>query len=275
MNSTDRTKAELGQDVLGVPDLWERVVRAPYRLLALDYDGTLAPFRVERMEAVPLPAVATALAELRTCERTTVSIVSGRPVRELLVLLGEPHLLIIGAHGYERKLPERDIERIPLSESSRRGLDTAFERAVAAGLASDLERKTGSVALHVRGRTNPDALLDRTAHLWQPLADEHSLALRRFNGGIELRVPDRNKGTAVADLLDSLPENTLAVYVGDDDTDEDVFRVLRSRRGIGIRVGDPGERTAASGHLKDCAHVAEFLRTWRDRICAAPRRAYS
>ena len=53
----------------------------------------------------------------------------------------------------------------------------------------------------------------------------------------------------------------LPVYLGDDDTDEDAFAVLRGS-GVGIKVGDDRWPTAARGFLPDCRAVVEFLRTW-------------
>jgi alpha,alpha-trehalase len=72
---------------------------------------------------------------------------------------------------------------------------------------------------------------------------------------------DWNKGRAVTWVLRALDldrEDTLALYLGDDETDEDAFQVLADV-GIGIRVGSPGDGTQAHYILSDTAAVKRFL----------------
>jgi trehalose-phosphatase len=75
-------------------------------VLLLDYDGTLAPFRVERDEAVPYAGVREAVRELLGAAHTRVVVVSGRTVTNLRPLLGvEPPPELWGTHGWERMEP--------------------------------------------------------------------------------------------------------------------------------------------------------------------------
>jgi trehalose-phosphatase len=83
------------------------------------------------------------------------------------------------------------------------------------------------------------------------------LILRRTNGGVELRAAGRTKGAAVRELLESAPETTLPLYVGDDETDEDVFREIRGS-GLAVWVGS-SRNAAAPGWLQSCAGVRAFL----------------
>jgi alpha,alpha-trehalase len=73
---------------------------------------------------------------------------------------------------------------------------------------------------------------------------------------------DWNKGKAVVWLLETLglePGNIRPIYIGDDRTDEDAFRVLK-QRGIGILVSEQSQSTAARYSLRDPAEVERFLR---------------
>ena len=70
---------------------------------------------------------------------------------------------------------------------------------------------------------------------------------------------------ALAMLLARQPGDTLAVYIGDDETDEDAFAFLQGR-GLGIRVGRLPATTAAAGTLPDCQAVVELLCTWRSLL---------
>ncbi len=67
---------------------WSRLATCPAALLTLDYDGTLAPFRTRRDDAVPYPGVAALLNRIRSEASTQVMLLSGRPPHEVTALLG-------------------------------------------------------------------------------------------------------------------------------------------------------------------------------------------
>lgn len=83
---------------------------------------------------------------------------------------------------------------------------------------------------------------------------------------------DWNKGKAVEFLLESLgltnSEDVLPIYIGDDRTDEDAFKVLREgNRGYGILVSPVPKETKAFYSLKDPSEVMEFLKSlvrWKE-----------
>ena len=64
----------------GIPGFWERIGSIPNVALMLDYDGTLAPFHVDRLKAVPVDGVVEALQDIRNRTDTFVALVSGRPI---------------------------------------------------------------------------------------------------------------------------------------------------------------------------------------------------
>lgn len=260
--------------VVGVPDFWERLRGAPRRFLGLDYDGTLAPFCEDRMRATPLPGVRELLARLRDASHTTVVVVSGRLADEVADLLAVPGLRIVGSHGFEMRHPDGRSDVAALSGAQARGLSVARERALAAGLGERLETKVASVALHTRGLPAVVARQQEedVSRLWADLGDDrkdgrgaggHGLERLRFDGGVELRATGRDKGVALAELLAEQSPETFCVYVGDDTTDEDAFRVLGGR-GVGVRVGRREVATAAAGRLEDCAAVKRFLEAWAE-----------
>jgi trehalose 6-phosphate phosphatase len=249
--------------ILKVPDFWSRLRSAPERFLALDYDGTLAPFHVNRMKAHPLPGVTALLKTLGERKDTTVVIVSGRPVAQIQELIGNLGITLVGSHGYERLLPGgRLVVTSPRAEQTA-GLNKAEEIAVLRGLGQHLERKIASLALHTRGIPKNAALRmeSETGEEWSRLAARHKLECRGFNGGVEIRCLGRHKGDALRELLFDHSENTFAVYIGDDETDEDAFMVLKNR-GIALKVGGSTSSTAATGFLADCKAVRDFLATW-------------
>lgn len=252
-------------EIEGIPDFWRRIESAEYRFLGLDYDGTLAPFHVERMRATPLPGVQELLESIRDTHRTCLCVVSGRPICEVIELLGDLKIPIIGAHGYEIKMPFLPAQVHLPRLKQRCGLRLGQTLATCRGYGALVERKSASVAFHTRPMPVGYEVPAKIEKEWTSFALRFNLSLRRFNGGVELRASERNKGTAVLEILKSLPPVALPVYLGDDETDEDVFRAIRGR-GYGIRVGKDGGATAAQGHLDDPRAVLKFLRAWDEVV---------
>ena len=82
---------------------FRELARAPRSALLLDYDGTLAPFELDRTQAVPYPGVTEVLRDIMDTGRTRVVIISGRRAQELGPLLRlSPPPEIWGTHGLER-----------------------------------------------------------------------------------------------------------------------------------------------------------------------------
>jgi len=235
---------------------------APLTFLALDYDGTLAPFHADPMQARPLEGVVGILGELKRLPKLTLAIVSGRPVKEVVQLLGIRDIPVVGAHGFERLMPDGTLRTREPDAVQKEGLEKARQAALEEGWGDRLEIKVASVAFHTRGipSAKAAAMEKRMRTRWTTLASPHDLECRPFNGGVEIRASGWHKGEALGELLKELPEEALCVYIGDDDTDEDAFKALGDR-GMGIKVGDVGETTAAKAFLRDCQAVREFLRT--------------
>ncbi len=249
--------------VAEVPDLWPSVREAQRPLLGLDYDGTLAPLRVERMEARPLPGMAAALAKVRDCSATAVAIVSGRNLRELEHLVQAPGVVLIGSHGREFAWPDGTHERLEPTAQQRACLAEAAARAGELTEPVRIERKLASVALHVRGLPPAEgrALCAVVADRWARLACA-DLECRDFDGGIELRALAGDKGLALTRIVERVRPD-VAVYLGDDETDEDAFRIVRALpRGYAIRVGDKAKPSLAHGRLAGPEQVLAFLEWW-------------
>lgn len=247
----------------GIADFWPRVRAAGHVSLFLDYDGTLAPFHADRLEAFPLPGTANAIREIITHPRTTVALVSGRPVAEILALLGDLGVLIVGSHGYEVYRPDGAKHVAAISPQQASTLDRAYEQALVIFDAARVERKAASVAAHFRGLDPRDAgdIAQKLEHDWRAAGVVESMEFRPFNGGLELRAAGRNKGTAIIELIAAAPSASLPVYIGDDDTDEDAFAVLPPH-GIGIKVGPPDAVTRANGRVASCEDVRQILIDW-------------
>src|SRR5512144_1756313 len=101
------------------------VALARHRLLMLDYDGTVAPFVVDRDQARPLPRALEKLRQLSAAEHTDVAIVTGRPVQEIQHLIGPLPLTIMGEHGWDRRDADGRVIRWPVPPPVSESLDRA------------------------------------------------------------------------------------------------------------------------------------------------------
>lgn len=256
-----------GTDLNG---FWSAVADAPARVLLLDYDGTLAPFRVERDRATPYPEVRHAVERILEGGHTRVVVISGRAVDHLLPLLGlDPPPEIWGSHGWEHLEPGKGTDLEPLPEAAREGLRSGREAAREVAPAERIELKPVSVAVHVRGMDAEDVetLLEELRLRWDRVASAAGLDLHAFDGGLELRVPGKDKGTAVTEALRPEPAGAAVAYLGDDLTDEDAFRVLEDRREEGgpvmtFLVREERRPTAARIRVSPPEELLDVLERW-------------
>src|SRR5690606_5707057 len=132
-----------------------------------------------------------------------------------------------------------------------------------------VERKLFAIAIHYRNAAEADVeKVNRIAGA--VLAKRKGLKKASGKKIIELRPDiDWDKGRAVKWLLDHLGLNggdTVPVYIGDDITDEDAFRMMREIGGTGILVGDHGGDSLADYRLENPDETTEFLRRMIARL---------
>jgi trehalose-phosphatase len=252
------------------PDFWEKLHSSMRAFLAIDYDGTIAPFNEKRMEAFPYPGIPELLSRIRETTGDMVAIVSGRPSSEIMRLLGERDLVIVGNHGFELTYPGGTTVVKEPGTLQLNGLKKARLMLDDLDMNGNIEIKVASIALHTRGLPEVNAMkIEQDVYeKWLGIAEEHKLDIRNFNGGVELICTGWNKGNALEELLDLQPSGTFSVYIGDDETDEDAFRAMKGR-GLGIVVGPGYKKSNADTHIRDIRSVKEFLESWL--LCVTSR----
>ncbi|MHC4664168.1 MAG: trehalose-phosphatase [Planctomycetota bacterium] len=255
-------------------DFWKKLAEADRRILMLDYDGTLAPFRVERDKAVPYPGVADILNRIAESDSCRMVIVSGRNSCELPPLLGlKTACEIWGSHGFERMFPDGRIENAPLDGQAENVLTKAREAAVKLGFENLIEEKPGCLALHWRGQPENriNEIRTKTEIIWGSFADGKTVGLHSFDGGLELRASGRDKGDAVRAVLSEEKEIFVAAYLGDDTTDEDAFVEINGK-GLSVLVREELHESEAQMWLRPPDELLDFLRRWHD-TCTGSRRS--
>ncbi len=246
--------------------IFDNVRKSVDRILITDYDGTLAPFNIDRNKAFPFPGIYDILRSIMQSDHSRVVVVSGRSIDDLKPFLDfENQPEIWGCHGWERMMPDGSYTVSQLSADVSEGLEMAFRIALDGGLKDRCERKPASLALHWRGadRGTVSGIRNGVGRHWARVAEEKGLSLHGFDGGMELRPPGRDKGNAVGAILEESGESTSAVYLGDDATDEDAFRAVHLK-GIGILVNSAYRPTSADIWLKPPDELFDFLRKWSD-----------
>jgi trehalose 6-phosphate phosphatase len=251
----------------GLMDFFERLRTAPERALLLDYDGTLAPFQVERDAATPYPGVRKILDAIMASGHTRVVIVSGRWTRDLKPLLGLTKLPEMwGSHGWEQLRPDGAYAIARMDEDALRHLANADTWTTEVEfLGGRCEMKPGSLAIHWRGLSpgKIGEIRDLVFENWRMQDMDKNLVWHDFDGGIELRVPGRHKGYVVETVLSEMDPETAAAYLGDDQTDEDAFKAIRGR-GIGVLVRPQFRPTAADFWIQPPQEMLDFLRQWHE-----------
>jgi trehalose 6-phosphate phosphatase len=246
------------RDVL--PNL-QRRLGAEQILVASDFDGTISAIAPSPDEAVVMPAARAALDRLSQLPGVTVAVVSGRSLSGVKQKVDLPALVYAGNHGVEMEGPHVPPLTI-FTEDARRDLEAALASLhdaldwVAGVL---IEDKGSSLSVHYRQAAPAD--LDFVAAAVTAAGSlSPRIQIRRGKMVQELR-PDLgwNKGSAVMHLMTCFKIHPAAAFfLGDDETDDDVFRVLPL--GGTFIIGERPSRDAAF-RCRDPDDAAELL-TW-------------
>jgi trehalose 6-phosphate phosphatase len=256
----------------------------PRVLVALDFDGTLAPFVLDPLQARAVPGGIEALRAAAALDGVTVAVVSGRDLATLSAITGigpDDGITLIGSHGAQTNPADHtdaDDHSDPGDQANLHPEPAAdsLDEAAAARLevitrelevirsrfpAVRLEHKPSAVALHTRGVEPSVAAAATTAAL--EVGERHpGVHVMPGKNVVELTVLDANKGAAVVRLARAT-RSQATLYVGDDVTDERAFAALDPASGdLTIKVGD-GE-TAAAHRLPDQASVVALLELFVD-----------
>jgi trehalose-phosphatase len=247
---------------------FNRLTAHPASALALDYDGTLAPFHIDRNAAVPWPGVRDAVQKIIESGQTRVVLISGRQAEEVRDLLGvHPSPEIWGVHGRQRLFPDGHIKMAPLRQSDEEGLAEATAWLRSRNYLGYAECKPGSIAVHWRGLPAEQlSVLGPAVHAaFAPIAERSGMSLLEFDGGLELRPLEPNKGSAVRTLLTELAPATPVAFLGDDTTDEDAFLALRDTDALTVLVRSDWRPTNAQLWIRPPEQLLSFLEEWATR----------
>ncbi|KAK7204526.1 glycosyltransferase family 20-domain-containing protein [Myxozyma melibiosi] len=250
------------------------------RVFMFDYDGTLTPIVRDPAAAVPHPRVLHMLETLAADPKNKVWIISGRDQTFLDRYLGAriPRLGLSAEHGCFMK-PIGAKDWVNLTEKAdmswMKDVIEIFQYYTERTQGAFIERKRAAVTWHYR-RADPEygAFQAREClnHLENTVTQKYDVEVMRGKANLEVRPRFVNKGEIAKQLVreytsasttGSAPEFVLCM--GDDSTDEDMFRALRKFEGLDqdktftVTVGPSNKRTTAAWHLLDPYEVAKAV----------------
>jgi trehalose 6-phosphate synthase/phosphatase len=255
------------QEILKVNILKEEHIRqiltdynkAGKRCILLDYDGTLAPYQKLPSLATPSEELIQLLGQLTNEPSNEIIIISGRDIKTLEKWLGRLPLNMIAEHGASIKYREGEWkELVSINTEWKDQVRPIMELFVDRCAGSFIEEKKTTVAWHYRN-TNPELGFMRSRELRNSLLQltaNTSLQVVDGNKVLEVRMAGVDKGAAALHMLENIqPDFTLCI--GDDVTDEDMFKALRGRA-YTIKIGRAN--TAAQYTILSQRDVFPFLR---------------
>ena len=237
-------------------------------LLFLDYDGTLTPIVETPDKAVISQNTKDLLNELSTSPRCRVAIISGRSLSDINGLVGLKDIIYAGNHGLEIEGPKIKFESqvSPRLKSIIRHIyeDMVSKLSKIKGVL--IEDKGLTISVHYRLVEKKD--IQEFLSIFTEVTDTYIVRDKvKINSGkkvYEIRPPVIwDKGKVVLWLLARQQflvgeDKIFPIYIGDDVTDEDAFRVLKNK-GLTLFVGEPNI-SEAQYYLENTEEVIEFMK---------------
>ncbi|EOA20890.1 hypothetical protein CARUB_v10001225mg [Capsella rubella] len=259
-------------------EMFERIMEASggkQIVMFLDYDGTLSPIVDDPDKAYMSSKMRTTVKKLAKCFPT--AIVTGRCIDKVYNFVKLAELYYAGSHGMDIKGPAKGFPRhkrvkqsllyqpasdyLPMIDEVYRQLLEKTKSTPGARV----ENHKFCASVHFRC-VDEKKWSELVLQVRSVLKNFPTLKLTQGRKVFEIRpMIEWDKGKALEFLLESLgfgnSNNVFPVYIGDDRTDEDAFKMLRDRgEGFGILVSKFPKDTNASYSLQDPSEVMEFLR---------------
>jgi trehalose 6-phosphate synthase/phosphatase len=233
--------------------------QASRRVIFIDYDGTLVPFSRIPELAIPEEQTMQQLKRLGEDPKNTVVIISGRIKDFMEEWLGQLNAFLIAEHGAFQKAPGGTWEcTIDPDQTWKEGISPVMQGYLDRCNGSFIEEKFSSLVWHYRNSPVEIGYLrakELTEELRTLVSHENKLHVLEGNKVVEVKRTGYDKGSAATKFI-SGSKSDFIIAMGDDKTDEDIFRSLPSHA-ITIKIGLTA--TLAKYNLINQRDVARFI----------------
>lgn len=231
------------------------------RCILLDYDGTLAPYTKVPSQAKPTTELVNFLTRLSADPKNEVVVISGRDGDTLDEWLGQLNVNFVAEHGAFIKYKGEQWKAQYTNTGNENWKDQIrpiLDLFVTRCAGSLIEEKENTISWHYRN-THPGLGFVRSRELLNNLLQMTSntpIQVIDGNKVIEIRLMGVDKGTTALKIIDHF-KSDFVLCIGDDTTDEDMFKALEPKNAYTIKIGQ--EATAAQYSLPAQSEVVPFL----------------
>lgn len=228
-------------------------------VIAVDFDGTIAPIVDDPAAARAHPQAAAVLARLAP-RVGAIAIITGRPAAlavELGGFAGVGGLTVLGQYGMERW--ESGVLTAPEPPPGVAEAREKLPRVLAAAGAPEgthIEDKGRALAVHTRRAAEPEVALERLRSILVALAERTGLVVEPGRLVLELRPSGMDKGAALRGFVAERPAVSAVLYAGDDLGDLAAFEAVEALRAQGL----PGVKVCSgSTEVSELAELADLI----------------
>ena len=221
-----------------VETILKQFTESDKRCLLLDYDGTLAPFHKMPSLAIPGEETIQLLRDLSKDDRNEIVVISGRDNDILEKWMGHLPVTLVAEHGaFIKYKNENWQQQVSQSNEWKEDIRPLLNLFVTRCAGSFIEEKKNTLVWHYRN-TDTDLGFVRSRELRNSLLQlttDTALQVLDGNRVIEIRLIGVDKGATTLKILQRFSPD-FSICLGDDTTDEDMFRILRDK-GVTIKIG--------------------------------------
>jgi trehalose 6-phosphate synthase/phosphatase len=249
---TRHVSGSTGQSIIN------RYSKTKNRIIFLDYDGTLVGFKTNVADASPDKELYKLLDKLTEDPANHVVLISGRKHENLGEWFGKNNIYLVAEHGSWFKQQNAKWHKISgLSDSWKQNIYPILDTYVDRTPGSFIEEKTYSLVWHYRKAQNGlgELRANELVNNLKYLATDKGLQIMAGDKVLEVKNMEINKGRAALSLIEN-KDYDFIIALGDDYTDEDIFKALPDSA-ITIKVG--GNISAAKFYLRNPLEVRGFL----------------
>jgi trehalose 6-phosphate phosphatase len=229
--------------------------------LFLDVDGTLIELTDSPLDTFADPELKTLLGQVAERLGGALALVSGRGIDYLDALFAPLRLPAAGLHGVERRKASGEMHGASFVDTQLTRARAAVDELVQAHPGTFVEDKGRTLAVHFRMAPDREAAVrESLTAIVKPLGSNYHIQ----EGSMVLEIKPRGftKATAIKAFMAEPPfSGRKPVFIGDDLTDQDGFRMVEDQGGLSIAVGD---RVKGQYRLENAAAV----RGWLQEIAA-------